>query len=178
MTEESNQALLALAAMGLTPEEIDNKDASKANQRGHDKRICMCGHAMDRHKVTKTLGTDNVTSILRSNDVTQPFTCTPNRRTCSCKTLYPVLEVSNTKYFLKKTTGSGELHALTRGIRSLSKVKDNTITWLVQPACLLCGAIDGADKIVPAVFNKDRTVRQIEGSIGYDDFLCQKCRTA
>jgi hypothetical protein len=92
--------------------------------------------------------------------------------------LIPVLEVSNTKYFLKKTTGSGELHALTRGIRALSKVENSTIKWLVERTCLLCGCTTEQDRIIPAVFNSDKTLKQTEGSIGYDDFVCQKCRVA
>jgi hypothetical protein len=174
----SNPALDALTAMGLDPQEIDSLDMSSINRLGVDRRICMCGHAMDRHKVTSTLGTNNVIPILKSNDPSVPFSCTPNAQSCSCRRLIPVLEVSNTKYFLKKTAGSGELHALTRGIRALSRVKDNSITWLVEPTCFLCGATGPQDRLVPAVFNADKTLKQTEGSIGYDDFVCQKCRVA
>jgi hypothetical protein len=174
----SNPALDALAAMGLDPQEIDTHDKSVVNRLGVDRRICICGHAMDRHKVKSTIGTDNVIPILKNNDTTVPFSCTPNAQSCSCRRLIPVLEVSNTKYFLKKTTGSGELHALTRGIRALSKIKDHTMNWLVEPTCLLCGCTGVHERIVPAVFNSDKTLKQTEGSIGYDDFICQKCRVA
>ena len=174
----SNSALDALAAMGIAPETVDTHDISTINRLGVDRRICMCGHAMDRHKVTSTLGTENVIPILKSNDPTQPFTCTPNAQSCSCKRLYPVVEVSNTKYFLKKTAGAGETHALIRGLRALSKVQEHTMKWLIEPTCLLCGCVGAHERIVPATFNKDKTLRTAEGPIGHDDFVCHKCRVA
>jgi len=174
----SNQALDALAAMGLDPQEIDTHDTSLINKQGVDRRICICGHAMDRHKAEATLGWEKPVPILKWSDPTEPFKCTPNAQSCSCRRLIPVLEVSNTKYFLKKTAGSGELHALTRGIRALAKVQGHTMNWIVEPTCLLCGCTDVGERIVPAVFNADKTLKQTEGSIGYDDFICQKCRVA
>jgi hypothetical protein len=163
----SNSALEALAAMGIEPETIDTHDISTVNRLGVDRRICMCGHALDRHKAEATLGWDKPIPILKWNNPSDPFKCTPNAQSCSCRRLIPVLEVSNTKYFLKKTNGSGELHALTRGLRALAKVQNHIMKWLVT-----------TDRIVPACFNKDKTIRTEEGSIGYDDFICQKCRVA
>lgn len=171
----SNSALDALAVMGIEPESVDLYDMSAINRLGVDRRICMCGHAMDRHKLQSTLNLPKPIPVLKSNDPEGPFSCVPNAQACSCRTLYPVLKVSNTKYFLKKTTGSGELHALTRGIRALAKVEDNKIEWLVEPTCLLCGFSGPEHRIVPATFNANKTLRQGE-SIGYDDFVCQKCR--
>ncbi len=174
----SNSALEALAAMGIELEAIDTHDISTVNRLGVDRRICMCGHALDRHKAESTTGWNNPIPILKWNNPEEPFKCIPNAQACSCRRLIPVLEVSNTKYFLKKTNGSGELHALTRGIRGLAKAKEPMIKWLVDPICAICGATGETDKIVPACYNKDKTLRTQEGSIGYDDFICQKCRVA
>jgi hypothetical protein len=174
----SNPALDILASMGIDPHEIDTHDTSLVNKLGVDRRICICGHSMDRHKAGPTLGWEKPVPILKWSDPSESFKCIPNAQACSCRRLAPVLEVSNIKYFLKKTTGSGELHALTRGIRALSKVEGSTIKWLVEPTCLRCGCTNKEDKIVPAVFNADKTLKQTEGSIGYDDFICQKCRVA
>ena len=174
----SNPALEALAAMGIEPETIDTHDISTVNRLGVDRRVCMCGHALDRHKAEATLGWDKPIPILKWNNPNDPFKCTPNAQSCSCRRLIPVLEVSNTKYFLKKTNGSGELHALTRGLRALAKVQNHIMKWLVEPTCVVCEATGATDRIVPACFNKDKTIRTEEGSIGYDDFICQKCRVA
>jgi hypothetical protein len=174
----SNPALDMLADMGIDPHEIDTHDTSLVNKQGVDRRICICGHAMDRHKAAATIGWEKPVAILKWSDPTEPFKCTPNAQSCSCRRLIPVLEVSNTKYFLKKTNGSGELHALTRGLRALAKVQNHIMKWLVEPTCVICEATGTTDRIVPACFNKDKTIRTEEGSIGYDDFICQKCRVA
>jgi hypothetical protein len=174
----SNQALNALAAMGMDPHKIDIHDTSTYNKLGVDRRICICGHAMDRHKAEETLDWEVPVPILKWNDPSAEYKCTPNRQACSCRRLIPVLEVSNTKYFLKRTEGSGELHALTRGIRALSKLEQHTMTWLIDLTCFVCGCTSEQDRVVPAVFNADKTIKKTEGSIGYDDFICQKCRVA
>ncbi|MCE2767074.1 MAG: hypothetical protein LW628_09200 [Fimbriimonadaceae bacterium] len=172
----SNPALDALAAMGVDVQKIDIFDMSKSNNKSVDRRICMCGHSVDRHKDPSTY--PNPIPILKSNNPNGEFICQPNAMTCSCKKVIPVLEVSNPKYFLKKTEGAGELHALTRGIRGLAKVEGNYMKWLIEPECRRCGCTGAQDRIVPATFTADGQLKKTSGSDGYDAFICEKCRIA
>ena len=89
----SNQALNVLAAMGIDPQEIDTHDTSLVNKQGVDRRICICGHAMDRHKAEATLGWEKPIPILKWSDPTEPFKCTPNAQSCSCRRLIPTIHL-------------------------------------------------------------------------------------
>jgi hypothetical protein len=172
----SNPALDALAAMGVDVQKIDILDNSKSNNRSVDRRICICGHSVDRHKDPNT--PYPYTPILKTSNPDGAFICQPNAMTCNCKKVIPVLLVSNPKYFLKKTEGHGELHALTRGIRGLAKVEGHTMEWLIDPQCRLCGSSGAGERIVPASFTVSGELKRSQGSDGYDAFICEKCRAA
>jgi hypothetical protein len=172
----SNAAFDALAAMGVDVQKIDILDNSKSNNKSVDRRICICGHSVDRHKDPSTPWP--YTPILKTANPDGLFTCQPNAMTCNCKKVIPVLLVSNPKYFLKKTDGHGELHALTRGIRGLAKSENPTIEWLIEPQCRFCGCLGAENKIVPATFTPQGQLKVGQGSDGYDAFICEKCRMA
>lgn len=175
----SNPALDALASMGVDIQRIDILDNATGNNRSVDRRICMCGHSVDRHKDPNSLDSNGKPmAILRTNNPDGPFMCQPNAMSCLCKKVIPVLSVSNPKYFLKKTDGHGELHALIRGMRGLSKVEGHTMEWIIEPQCRICGCTGASEKIVPATFTVHGELKKSHGSDGYDAFVCEKCRLA
>jgi hypothetical protein len=110
-----------LDAFDVNQDELELIDkAVRQPPRRNDKRICICGHAVSRH--------DKETKV-----------CKPSRLECPCKRLHPVIDVPNTRYFLSRTMGSGEKHALTRGIflarQAMGEDFDERATWLVDLKC-------------------------------------------
>jgi hypothetical protein len=173
----SNQALDALTAMGIDVELVDIYDAKKHN-RSIDRRICICGHPVTRHKTWQRdefLKKDVLVPILEAENPQAKFQCQPNALLCDCKKCIPVLKVSNTKYFLKKTDGASESHALVRGLRGLINSEIPEMEWLVERVCCLCQAV--GDDIVPAPFTEEGALKRSKGSEGYDNFVCQSCRS-
>lgn len=166
-----NKGLSILASMGIDPHRVDILDNSRKKMAGGvDRRICICGHAMDRHKNGQDV------PILRSIDPSARFQCKPNVMECDCKNCIPVISVSDTRWFLKKTEGSGELHAFTRGILAISKITGHFIEWLIEPQCRLCGAKGDEHLLAPTLFTKEGAIKRSSQSDGYDDFSCHKCR--
>ncbi len=114
-----------LDAFDVSEEKLEQIDKAIAQDpRQNDKRICICGHSMSRHKISP---------------ITGRMECVPARFTCPCKRKHPVIEVPNTKYFLSRTTGHGEKHALTRGIylsqKALGEEFDKNAKWLIELKC-------------------------------------------
>jgi hypothetical protein len=171
---ETNQGLDFLSSMGIDPQRVAILDQSKSYNKSVDRRICICGHSVDRHKDPNTPWP--YTPILKTLNPDGEFICQPNAMTCNCKKCIPVLKVSNPKYFLKKTDGAGELHALTRGILGLSKVEGHNMEWLIEPQCRLCGCSGKEHGIVPAAFTMNGNIKKGQGSDGYDAFVCYNCR--
>jgi hypothetical protein len=165
----SNSALEALESMGIDVKRVEILDASKSNNKSVDRRICICGHAVDRHK------NGNDVPILKSDDPEGKFVCQPNAMTCSCKKCIPVLLVSNPKYFLKRTDGAGEMHALIRGLTGLTTKAENPLfEWLIEPQCRVCSATGSG--VLPAAFTLQGHLKKGAGSDGYDAFICKECR--
>jgi len=86
----------------------------------NDKRICICGHQMSKH-----------------NEETSA--CKPGRFECPCQRKQAVIEVPDTRYFMSRSLGSGEKHALTRGIflarQGMGDTFDEKAKWLVDMVC-------------------------------------------
>lgn len=141
-------------SMDFTLEEAIEADAEVIrNKRERDGRICLCGHPMTRHEI-----------VLGMN------VCKPTRMECPCKKARAVVETNDTRSFLRKTAGSGPLHALGRGMQA-AVVAGKDVTWVVDPICDRCGA---EDKLSPVAVNQ-RGVATDEAT-GYDALLCRKCR--
>lgn len=159
-----------LAMISFDEEEYQEvqKHLKKRPQRNElDRRICGCGHPINRHKLNEFNGQHscqlpNVGSI------------------CSCRTPRPVLEVYNTKRFLAKPIKdmgpSG--HPLLRGIRA---VKDKSIKeyeqieWLIPFTCDKCKSEDV--KITPIGYNRDAEMYADKNGAGdVTVFLCDSCR--
>lgn len=156
---KDTSALEALAAMGLTPEDVDRADQELAEQRKMrediDRSICTCGHAVARHTVSAGA-----------------VYCKPARMECPCKRLRPVLETSDTRMFVRKTDGGGAAHALARGIKAAIE-KGKSAEWIVDLVCDRCG--DTHPNIVPVPVTQTGTAAS--RATGYDALLCPDCRT-
>ena len=148
----------ALKAMGLSFEEVaaaDKKLVAKTKSGGRDRRICVCGHAMTKHTVYSGV-----------------VDCKPSALRCPCKKPRPVLEVDDTRVFLRKTEGAGAMHALSRGIYACISAGKG-VEWIIELACARCGKNDS--KVVPVPVSASG--RASDGPTGFDALLCSSCRT-
>jgi hypothetical protein len=145
----------ALAALGISADEAIQADEmlKEKTKINRDPRICLCGHASNKHLV--------------ANGVVM---CNPSRMVCPCKNLRPVIEVEDTRKFLRKTTGPGIEHALVRGIAALAK-EGKEARWIDTPKCDRCSTTDG--KIVPVPITAGKTVAY--EPTNHNALLCEKC---
>lgn len=138
----------------------------QADPRSKDRRICICGHAMSRHHF---------------NEYQNKHFCKPGQLACPCYTPRAVLEVPNTRYFMRKSLGSGAMHALSRGvaasIEALGQEEwDSRRKWLVEAKCDGC---QKETKYYPARVKANGEPlpngEDVPGQ-GANAFLCEVCR--
>ena len=148
-----------LRAMGMSLEEAVkvDKELTEKNKksRSRDSRVCLCGHGAGKHNV--------YAGILE---------CKPTAMRCPCKKLRPVLETSDTRFFLRKTEGGGAMHALSRGVASAAS-SGQEVRWIEDIRCDSCGSTN--PPIVPVPVSQQGNVRN--EATGYDALLCASCRT-
>lgn len=153
-----SEKLDALAMMGLTVEEVqeaDRKIIQKTKAGGRDRRICVCGHAVSKHTTYAGI-----------------LDCKPSALRCPCKKIRPVLEVDDTRVFLRKTEGGGAMHALSRGIYSSIQAGKN-VRWTIDLMCDRCGST--ANNVVPVPVSQSGSSQ--DEATGFDALLCPSCRT-
>lgn len=143
----------ALAALGLSVDEAIETDKKLKQKVARDSRVCLCGHAVNKHTVVNGI-----------------VMCTPSRMNCPCKNCRPVIEVDDTRLFLRKTTGPGYEHALVRGIAALHEVGKG-MKWIEPPKCDRCSTSEG--RIQPVPITTGKTVAY--EATGRDALLCDKC---
>lgn len=137
-----------------------------------DRRICACGHPMNRHKPNPY--------IRDLPGVSEAYHCSPAKTPCSCKVPRPVLQVFNTKRFLMKPLkhGGPSGHPLTRGLAKVKKDHPEElaeIEWLIPIKCDKCERED----IVVTPIGFDIRQRQFlnENQAGDRTYLlCDDCR--
>jgi hypothetical protein len=141
--------------------ELIDKALAK-NPRKNDKRICICGHPMSRH------------------DAENDMSCRPARFDCACVRAIPVLEVPDNRYFLARNEGSGEKHALMRGIfmarKGMEERFEEEAQWLVEMKCMnpACGK---DTKIFPVRCDVDfYRIYDSNRDQGVTLFYCEECR--
>lgn len=145
----------ALAMLGIDLEEALEVDAELRQTVGERSReICVCGHPMSRHTVVNGI-----------------VFCKPSRMECPCKKARPVLEAEDMRAFLRKTAGSGPMHALTRGIAA-SAQKTKKVRWTIDLNCDRCGKATG--KVIPTPVTQSGIA--VSYATGYDALLCADCR--
>ena len=149
----------ALEMMGISIEEaleVDNKLTEQNRSRKKDSRICICGHAVVKHTVYGGV-----------------VACKPSALTCPCKKVRSVLEAEDTRYFLRKTAGSGAMHALSRGI--INSIKTHkSVEWIIPLACDRCGRSE--NNVVPVPVTQSGYAA--DEATGFDALLCPECRMA
>ena len=145
----------ALAAMGIDPTEAIAIEQSKTKKVARDNRVCICGHAVARHK------TDPYSGLME---------CNPSRMHCPCQTIRPVLEVEDTRLFLRGTSGPKNEHALVRGMTALA-MSGKDAKWIEQPKCDRCDTGEGP--IVPVPITK--TNRVAYEATPLNAMLCNNC---
>jgi hypothetical protein len=141
--------------------ELIDKTLAK-NPRKNDKRICACGHPMSRH------------------DADNEMHCKPARFDCPCRIPTAVLEVPDNRYFLARNEGSGEKHALMRGIfmarKGMQEKFDQEANWLIDFKCQnpTCGK---DTKAYPVRCDVDfYRIYDSNKDQGITMFYCETCR--
>lgn len=143
----------ALAALGITDDEVEQFQAEMKQQTRRDPRICMCGHPMSRHSTDAGIGL-----------------CALPKSICNCKFPKAALKVGDTRLFLRNTSGPAAEHALTRGmIASASAGKE--VEWIIPVECDKCKATEG--RIVPVPITDAMTVAY--ESSNRNVLLCEDC---
>jgi hypothetical protein len=142
----------------------DYNAAYKQEPRSLDRRICICGHAMSRHHFNNYEGS---------------HFCKPGQLACPCINPRPVIEVPNTRYFMRKSHGSGAKHALPRGIvASIEALGEDEFNskrkWLVDPVCDICKE---ETKYYPVrVTPTGEAITDDAEDQGVTAFMCSECR--
>ena len=163
-----------LEAMGITSADVDARDTRQKKGGPIDRRICMCGHPINRHKIHMTPENPKGVPWTEGPVPSTGMLCRINAMNCSCKEPIPVLKVTDARSFLRTTEGAGAAHALIRGIRDI--MPKATYEWLIDIKCQRCGVIGAEHKIQPVPLTKLQK-RTLDGkSQGYDRFLCLNCR--
>ncbi len=141
--------------LDFNEEQVQEADELIAARQGRqrDGRICTCGHPLTRHTV-----------------VNGTVYCKPSRMECPCKVTRAVLDVSDTRPFLRKTEGPGPLHALSRGMLAALR-SGHRVAWLIEKKCDRCAA-EGPVSPVPVT---QRGVA-VNHPTGHDALLCKTCR--
>lgn len=132
-------------------------------------QICACGHTVKQHTYSSILG---------------KTMCKSGKQLCNCAHVNAVLKVSNSRFFMRKSTGHGPRHALSLGI--LSVVKENlgrseenqiTMEWITNPvSCEKCKAID--KKLSPILLTTNRQRFDLDITVGdrlVTALLCADC---
>lgn len=119
-----NSAGDILKQMGIDPDQALSEDGKLSARPRRDRRICACGHPMNRHY-----------EIMPGR-----WACKPSRMDCRCETARAVLEVQDTRVFLRKTNGPGVEHALSRGMAALHYA-GKSAEWIEGPSCDACQKI-------------------------------------
>ena len=162
--------------LGVTAEEVDKKEDRQKRRGPVDRRICLCGHGTNKHRNPEIEDEDR-NRYIDGVVAERTYGCYPNAKVmCPCRLPQPVIRVSDSRWFLRKTTGGGASHALIRGIRSLMEIEGATVEWLVEPTCNKCGTKDLEKSILPVPLTKAGRLTHDGLSEGYDRFLCEECR--
>jgi len=163
-----------LEAMGITSADVDARDTRQKKGGPIDRRICMCGHPINRHKIHMTPENPKGVPWTEGPVPSTGMLCRINAMNCSCKEPIPVLKVTDARSFLRTTEGAGAAHALIRGIRDI--MPKATYEWLIDIKCQKCGVIGAEHKIQPVPLTKLQKKTLDGKSQGYDRFLCLNCR--
>lgn len=151
--------------------DVTSEEANLINEvyridpRSHDRRICICGHSVSRHSF---------------NEITNRHRCKPGQLECPCMLLRPVIRVPNTRYFMRKSVGSGAKHALVRGVAASiealgSEEFEAKREYLVPAECDSCKK---PTKYYPVrITETGKPLKDSDIDKGIYAFLCETCRS-
>lgn len=145
----------AFGMLGLDLDDVLEMDSElRTRPAARDGRICLCGHGMIKHEIIAGI-----------------VSCKPSKMHCPCKNARCVLDVEDTRPFLRKTAGGGSMHALSRGLASLV-ASGKSANWTIELVCDRCKEKSGSLLPVPVTQSGIAVV----DPTGYDALLCQECR--
>lgn len=98
-------ALDMLAQLGVTAADVDAHEDRQKNSGPTDRRICLCGHPINRHKIGMTTENPKGVPWKEGPVAAGEMVCKPNGLTCGCRNPDPVLLVSDSRTFLRVTSG-------------------------------------------------------------------------
>ena len=141
--------------LGITSESVE-KFLGDRDRYDTSKQVCICGHAINKHsKYEEGWGT-----------------CLTGRHYCPCVNKTAVLYAHDTRYFMRKTFGSGSKHALSAGLLRLIQVGVEA-HWLQQPLCWNAECPNPQQKVYPVPLNRQNQIVDAPGH--YNIFLCETC---
>ena len=143
----------------VSPEEAEAAlVATDRSYQARDGRICSCGHPVSKHSTISSTGETS---------------CKPGLLLCKCEYLYPVIEVPNTRYFMRKSLGNGADHALMLGIAAANKANpfpEVEMVFLIEGRCQFC---QKEAKVAPAHSTKSKII--MHEPTTHNVMLCEDC---
>jgi hypothetical protein len=149
-SDETEWDILGIPAQAIEAHLKDVRESVRA------KLVCVCGHAVNKH--TSTDG---------------HVFCRTARMFCPCETITPVVEASDTRYFMTKTRGYGERHALSTGLFRLRKA-GGTFKLLDNQVCFRCR--EASPILIPASLTREFALLAKPGPM--NGLLCTECLTS
>ena len=138
-------------------EAIEADKSTRITSRERDGGICICGHPKRRH--TETLG------------MVDTWTCQPSAMSCPCRKPRYVLEASDVRHFLRKTTGLGAFHALGRGMGS-ARTAGVEMNWIDED--MICDKCGQSGTLSPVALSTNGV--PIEQPSQHNALYCRDCR--
>lgn len=151
----------ALDRFGFSEEDLQGvmQKAKDEAENKSDRRICSCGHPIRNHKTTT------------GGDVS----CKSGRLFCPCIDKHPVIKVPDTRFFMRKTTGNGAMHALSMGIYAAVQSDPGNadkLEWIIGDICEKCG--NEGVRVYPTNLTRQGVV--MDDPSEFSRLLCEDCR--
>lgn len=127
---EKQTPVSALDALGIEQADIQ-AFLAEHDRKPVGREVCLCGHALNKH-------TEMVPGVI---------SCVTARIWCPCQIPQPVVEVQDTRFFMRTTYGHGPKHALSTGLYAL-KLRGKWSRLINELTCSRCGA--QATNLAPA----------------------------
>lgn len=152
-----------MSMLGFGMEEIDEalREAEEVAAKRRDPRICACGHPVKYH----------------TQDSIGYVSCQPGRQLCPCAQIAPVISVPDTRYFMRKSLGNSQRHALSLGIGALLKAKPKLaeeIEWIAPPICQHPQCGNEGVKLYPTHLTAEGVVTDEPSK--FNRLFCDDCR--
>jgi hypothetical protein len=141
----------ALGELGIS---LEDALAARVQPARKPHLICICGHALNKHG---DLGPGRLY-------------CRTAQMWCPCGDPEAVLEVEDSRYFMRVTRGFGVKHALIGGLARLMEL-NKSARWIVSLRCQNCGSTDGP--ILPVAVNSLGQISDKPERLNM--FTCTKC---